>query len=159
MLPLLFLTHEVQSRFQFKVATDTRPTTVTQTESAAAGQFHTSAEVWVIEYAEKRRGTVVRTPQGEDLPTSGRFWIDPETGRVLMSELLTRATGVAAAIDVSYQSEPLPGLVGLSVPAEMRERYDLNAAMVVTGRATYGRFRQFGVSTEEGLAAPSNDKK
>jgi len=50
-------------------------------------------------------------------------------------------------IDVSYQSEPL---LGLLVPIEMRESYDGRRTRSHTKAvATYGRFRQFGVSVTE----------
>lgn len=153
MLPLLFLEQDVQPRFEFKRSANAQPATSRLVDSAA-GVFTTSAEVWTIEYQEKAAGTVVRTLKGKDLPTHGRFWIDPETGRVLMSELLTHDDSVTATIDVSYQSEPLPGLAGLSVPAEMRERYAVGA-FYVTGTAAYGRFRQFSVSTNENIGQPS----
>jgi hypothetical protein len=54
-----------------------------------------------------------------------------------------------ATIDVSYQSEPL---LGLLVPIEMRERYESRkSGSLVAGRATYGRFRQFQVTVDEQL--------
>jgi hypothetical protein len=150
MLPLIFLTAENQPRFAFTRSSNQRPATVDTIESA--GHFSVSTSVWVIEYRERERGTVIRTPQGKDLPSRGRFWIDPSTGRVLMSELHAEDTNVVATVDVSYQSEPLEGL---SVPAEMRERYELTPdASVVTGVATYGRFRRFSVRTEEDIATP-----
>jgi hypothetical protein len=152
MLPLLFLTAANQPRFEFTRSSDVRPAAVKPAE-AVSGHFAVSTSVWAIEYKEKERGTVIRTPLGKDLPAHGRFWIDPESGRVLMSELRTEDTNVVATIDVSYQSEPL---LGLSVPAEMRERYELSPdGMVVTGTATYGRFRQFSVHTDESLSTPA----
>ena len=83
---------------------------------------------------------------GRDLPSRGRFWIEPDTGRVLMTELITEDAAIRVVIDVSYQSEPL---VGLLVPVEMHERYDLHSdGSRVAGRATYGRFRQFQVQVD-----------
>jgi hypothetical protein len=79
----------------------------------------------------------------------GRFWIDPATGGVLMSELTVKNRKIQATIDVSYQSEPL---LGLPVPIEMRERYEnRKTGSVVAGRATYGRFRQLQVTVDEKL--------
>lgn len=151
MLPLLFLTDDLQPRFEFKRASDDRPASVSASETAA-GHFAVSTEVWVVEYREKGRGTVIRTPEGKDVPAHGRFWLDPETGRVLMSELLTEDPQVVATIDVSYQSEPL---LGLSVPAEMRERYELKPdKTVITGTALYGRFREFGIRADEDSRRP-----
>ena len=87
----------------------------------ADGAFRVSTEVWVIAYEEKASHTMIRTDGEKDLPSKGRFWIDPATGRVLMSELTVENRNIRAIIDVSYQSEPL---LGLLVPIEMRERYE-----------------------------------
>ena len=57
---------------------------------------------------------------GADIFSRGRFWIEPASGRVLMSEMITENDDVRGQINVSYQSEPL---LGLLVPIEMRERY------------------------------------
>ena len=62
-----------------------------------------------------------------------------------MSELVAENREVRATIDVSYQSEPL---VGLLVPVEMRE-YEGPQQVAITGVATYGRFRQFTVNVDE----------
>jgi hypothetical protein len=93
---------------------------------------------------------MIRTDGEKDLPSKGRFWIDPATGRVLMSELSVENRNLRATIDVSYQSEPL---LGLLVPIEMRERYEIRRdGSRVDGTATYGRFRQFQVKVDETLA-------
>ena len=151
LLPLMFLLPEVQARFQFKRGSDARPATV-KPGSAGSANFSVSTEVWIVEYTEKTRPTVVRNLKGRDLPSRGRFWVEPGTGRVLMSELVAEDSSVLATIDVSYQSEPL---IGLSVPVEMRERYDVRGdGSVITGIATYGKFRQFTVNVHEDIAAP-----
>ena len=69
-----------------------------------------------------------------------------------MSELIAEDPNVLATIDVSYQSEPL---LGLLVPIEMRERYDVRGdGSRITGAATYGKFRRFSVQVDENVAAP-----
>lgn len=145
--PLLFLETANHYRFKFKQATDRRPQTIAGDVPPADGAFRVSTEVWVIEYQEKESHTMIRTNGGKDLSSKGRFWIEPSTGRVLMSELIAENRAIRATIDVSYQSEPL---VGLLVPIEMRERYeDKQRGSLVEGRATYGRFRQFQVKVDE----------
>jgi hypothetical protein len=134
-----------QGRFRFKRTNDRVPATLAP-ESSVPGAFRTGAEVWTVEFQEKRSGTLIRTEKMKDLPSSGRFWIDPYTGRVLMSELVAKNRQVTATVDVSYQSEPL---IGFLVPVEMRENYrDRNGARV-EGVAEYGRFRQFQVNVDE----------
>jgi len=145
--PLLFLEHDNHYRFKFKQTADRKPTN--SADAAADGAFRVSTEVWVVAYEEKAAHTMIRTDGEKDLPSRGRFWIDPATGRVLMSELTAENRHIAATIDVSYQSEPL---LGLLVPVEMRERYESKrSGTLVEGRATYGRFRQFQVKVDEKL--------
>jgi hypothetical protein len=142
---LQFLERLNQPRFEFRRTRNRVPEGV-RAEPAAAGAFRTSVEVWAIEYQEKQPGTVIRTADFKDLPSRGRFWIEPDTGRVLISELVARNRTVQGTVDVSYQSEPL---LGLLVPVEMRERYNDNHGARVEAIATYGRFRQFQVNVDE----------
>jgi hypothetical protein len=147
--PLLFLERANHYRFKFKQTTDRKPATTGAGTTSADGAFRVSTEIWVIAYEEKASHTMIRTNGEKDLPSKGRFWIDPDTGRVLMSELTVDNRDIRAIIDVSYQSEPL---LGLLVPIEMRERYhSKRSGSVVQGRATYGRFRQFQVKVDEKL--------
>jgi hypothetical protein len=144
--PLQFLEAANQPRFKFKQTSDRRPKTLTAAAPADAA-FRVSTEVWVIAYDEKQSGTMIKTARMKDLPSRGRFWIEPASGRVLMSELIAENREVRATIDVSFQSEPL---LGLLVPVEMRERYARNQThSLVEGRARYGKFRQFQVNTDE----------
>ena len=99
--------------------------------------FRVSTEMWNIEFRERGGGTLIRKPNGDDLRASGRFWINPATGAVLISELIVDGGGVKATVTVSYQSEPLMGFL---VPVEMRELY-VGRGERITGEASYGRFR------------------
>ena len=145
-LALTFLIPANQPRFKFRRTTERLPATAGSL-SGAEGVFRVSTEVWVVEYQEVRRGTLIHTQNHKDLPSRGRFWIEPSSGRVLMTELLAKNHDVRATIDVSYQSEPL---LGLPVPIEMREWYDgLRNGSRIEAVATYGKFRQFQVNTNE----------
>jgi hypothetical protein len=147
--PLLFLEQANHYRFKFKRSRDRQPKTAGAVASPGDGAFRVSTEVWAVGYEEKESHTMIRTDGGKDLPSKGRFWIDPDTGRVLMSELTVDNSHIRATIDVSYQSEPL---LGLLVPIEMREQYEgKQRGTLVEGRATYGRFRQFQVKVDEKL--------
>jgi len=149
--PLLFLEAPNGFRFKFKRSQERTPATVHENDAPADGAFRVSTEVWVIAFEEKASHTMIRTDGTKDLPSKGRFWIDPATGRVLMSELRVENRAIRATIDVSYQSEPLMGVL---VPVEMRERYETvgrNRNSLIEGRATYGKFRQFQVKTNETL--------
>jgi hypothetical protein len=67
-----------------------------------------------------------------------------------MTELVMENRDMLATITVSYQSEPL---LGFNVPVAMQEQYH-GRAEYVEGIATYGRFRQFQVKTDEVIGKP-----
>jgi len=136
-LAMRFLSPANQPRFTFRRAAD-RAAAAAAIAPDAAGVFRVTAEVWAIDYEEVRKPTLIRTLRNKDLPARGRFWIEPDSGRVLMTELRAGDKNVRGTIDVSYQSEPLMGLL---VPIEMREEYFDRSGAHITGVATYGRFR------------------
>ncbi len=139
-LVLAFLRPAYRSRFDFaKVGEETINGTPT----------------WVISYKELKEPTFIRTQDGKSLKSHGRFWIDPATGRLVRSELVTGATRAVrqrATIVVTYGPEP--GL-GFWVPLEMSEVYDTprkRSANRITGLATYSNFRPSRLKA--GLAPP-----
>jgi len=139
-LALVVLDPKQQARFRFTRAANTAP---------PKGFADLPRSAWTIEYHEVEPETIIRTTFGRDMPSSGRFWIEPETGRVLMTELIAQDSVLRGVIVVSYRKEPG---IGLLVPAEMRERYDPRGGYRVDGTATYSNFRQFTVSVDEKLA-------
>jgi hypothetical protein len=150
-LPLLFLDAANQSRFEFAHGAATRAGTVPR-DLPSRPAFAVPADAWEIRYRETAPGTFIRTTAGRDLPATGRFWIEPDTGRVLMTEFLLQDPLVRAAIDVSYQSMPVEGFFA---PLEMREDYQLTATKTrITGAATYSKFRQFQVNVDEQIVPP-----
>jgi hypothetical protein len=143
---LLVLHPAYKLRFEFERVTDAAPRLGLDGPDKAA-------DVWVIEYKETWPTTVVRGQDGKNLPAQGRFWIEPTTGRVLVSEFIIEDSAVDATITVRYETAEK---LGHLVPVEMRERYDnRRAGSRVDGTATYTRFRRFQVQVEE--SAPSRD--
>jgi hypothetical protein len=138
-MPLQFLHKTYQGRFQFEHVAKPRPVFPDERDLAAdkAGVFRVTTEMWAIAYRERGRNTIIRRPNGDPQPVKGRFWVDPSTGAVLISEMIADGGGVLATVTVSYQSEPLMGFL---VPIEMRESY-VRAGERITGHAVYGRFR------------------
>jgi hypothetical protein len=143
LLPLMFLIPENQWRFKFNVQKGVQPLSTSKDIPSPSLRFTVSTEVWAIEYREVERPTIIRFVDGRrSIPVHGRFWIDPASGRVLMSELVAEDRTVHATIDVSYQSEPV---LDLLVPIEMRETYwRAGQSTRITGIATYSRFRRLG---------------
>jgi hypothetical protein len=141
LMALQFLDASNQQRVQFKHVDNVKSAPVFP-EKPDAGLneitvFRTTTEMWNVEYRERGRNTMIRTPSGDNLPARGRFWINPSDGSVLISELIVDGGGVRATVTVSYQSEPLMGFL---VPVEMRESY-LGRGERITGEASYGKFR------------------
>lgn len=101
------------------------------------------AETVVVEYAETGSPTLVVGRRDEDIPSRGRFWIDPVDGRILRTLFETRPSGGQNTLEVSFRYEPR---LDLLVPAEMTERRHAGAE-TVEGRATYTNFRRFRVDT------------
>ena len=139
---LLILDPEHQDHFKFSRA-EAGPPTIARELAVPEG-------TWVVRYQEVGRGTLISTSYNRDLPSRGRFWIDPGTGLVLMSELIAEDTAIACTVVVKYQ----PDVVGeLLVPMTMRERYlERRNNVRIDGAATYGKFRQFQVKVDEKIA-------
>lgn len=109
----------------------------------------------LVHFKETTSDTLVRGERGRNVPSHGRAWIDATTGRILETEIISQDTSLRAQINVRYRLEP--GLTVL-VPEEMRETYTIPGNDTrIDGRATYGRFRQFTVSTSEKPKPESGD--
>jgi hypothetical protein len=159
LMPFVFLERDVQPRFRFARIGGSQRAEVPEPQ---AGHFRVSTEVWVIRFEERDRPTIVRDSVNQkDVPSQGRFWVEPSSGRILMSEMRSDHPGVRAEITVNYQSEPLSGLL---VPTAMFERY---TNIVPSGRrpgsqywrrieatATYGKFRRFQVEVDQHVDLP-----
>jgi len=143
-LALAILEQRTRGRFQFhRRENRAKP----QLARGDAGRW--SAD-WVVEFDETEPRTIIRTTSGRDMPVHGRFWLDATSGQVLGSEIIAEDTSLRGVIDVEYQREPT---IGLMVPVEMREHYDIRRDNSrVDGVATYGRFRQFQVKVDEKIA-------
>jgi hypothetical protein len=97
----------------------------------------------VVEYLETSSPTLIVGLNDEDVPSRGRFWIDPADGRILRTLLETRPHGGVNTLEVRFRYE---SKLDLLVPGEMIERRDAGAE-TLEGRATYTNFRRFRVDT------------
>lgn len=133
---LQFLRADIQPRFRFRLGRESRPEA---SKEADGGAFRVAVEVWCIEFSERASPTIVRDEKGKDVPAFGRFWVEPDTGRVMMSEVKFDRSRLRSSLTVSYQSAPM---LGMLVPVEMREEYREKSSGTTTfGVATYGQFR------------------
>ena len=111
------------------------------------GELAAAEDIWMIEFVETGPGTMVKGANSRDLPSHGRVWLDSSDGRILRTELIVEDTELRALIEVTYRSEKN---LQFLVPGEMREIYNVRRSETrIDGRATYGHFRQFSVSTTE----------
>jgi hypothetical protein len=136
-MPLLaigFLEEHQQRRFEFKLEKD-------------APAVRPGA--WELSYREREKPTFVQTPDGRSLFASGRVWVLP-TGAVVKTEIAFLDVGLHAVVATTFAYDDR---FGVDVPKEMEEVYTLRRSEV-RGKATYGRFRKFGVTSTEVIPLP-----
>jgi hypothetical protein len=139
LLALTVLDPANQSRFRFERRRDE--------PAAARGPGRT-----VLHFREVGRPTLINTAHGTDLPVEGRFWVDPDTGRVERSELIAEDRQVHATIGMRYVEDEA---LRMWLPFEMQETYVARGAVVtIEGRATYGNARRFQVKVIETIRPP-----
>ena len=132
---LIFLQPEVREHFTFTMGKPDR---------------RMGDHIRVVEYVEDMRPTLIVGLPGQDMPAYGRFWIENDTGRVVKAEVRVDQKGIKANLTTVFRTDER---LGIDVPAEMREDYELENSHV-TGTATYSRFRRFEVNATEELAQP-----
>jgi hypothetical protein len=117
-------------------------------------------QVWRLRFVERARPTIVSDPEGRDVPHTGWFLVDRNTGAIVETGTEAQREGAAARIVVRYRRD---AKLGLWVPADMRETYrtglryaggGVGSIVSVEGHATYSNFRRFQVSTEEKITVP-----
>jgi hypothetical protein len=136
LLALAFVQAEAQPRFRYSL--DRR--------DPAEGPG-----VWIVEYREDAHPTFIKGAFDKDMPVKGRYWINEADGRIIRSEVSVEDPSVGAKITTDFQQDDR---FKIDVPVRMSEVYRLINGRVVTGVATYGRFRRFGVSTDEKIDEP-----
>ena len=118
-------------------------------------------QTWRIGFKEISRPTLVRTPLGDDVQSEGSYWIEPDTGRILETELIShidigpraseqalalsagrwgRVRTVKALVRVSYRPD---SRLSVLVPVEMREKLEVLPYGTAEGTAKYTNFRRF----------------
>jgi hypothetical protein len=126
-LPLEFLLPDRQPRFHFKHAGNTT--------------FH-DRPLWIVSFSERDRPTIIRTPEGRDIQSSGSFWINPETGAVLRSELRTGEIPGRPLRTIILVSYSLNTRFDMLLPDDMNELY-LTGRTRIEGHATYSNYRRW----------------
>jgi hypothetical protein len=97
-------------------------------------------------FREHSTPTIIRRPDGGDMQSLVRAWVETTTGRLIRAEVMTRDVqlGVLAAFDnvirVDFRLEPK---LNLFVPYEMAEVFFAGRFREGTGTARYMNYRQF----------------
>ena len=107
-------------------------------------------DVRVVEFIEEARPTVITGLPGQEMVAYGRFWIEAATGRVVKTEVRVDERGIKATLTTVFRPDER---LGIDVPVEMREDYELSDSHV-SGSATYGRYRRFQVQATEEVTPP-----
>jgi hypothetical protein len=96
---------------------------------------------WVLEFRERDRPTIVRTPDGKDQPSRIEVVADPLTGEIYRTSVSWER--VKGSIVVGY--DRVPG-IAVPVPISMVERFTTTADDAVEGDAFYANYRRFETS-------------
>jgi len=96
---------------------------------------------WRLEYRERERPTIVRTPDGHNQPSRIEVLADPATGEIRQTTISWEH--VKGTIVVDYGR--VPG-IAVPVPIAMVERFMTRADDVIAGHATYANYRRFETS-------------
>jgi len=116
---------------------------------------------WRIAFEEIAVPTVIRTPEGNDVPARGIAWVEPGTGRVVRTQLEPQQPATLAAESILNKlTKPGPrkpeprqesriivtyapdSRFGVWVPLKLEESYK-RAQVTVTGEAAYSDCRRF----------------
>jgi hypothetical protein len=111
--------------------------------------------VWVVRYEERVRPTVFQHNRTLDNPSSGRLWIDVDTGRVLRTEQTVTPAKFTVTVTTTFEYNDV---FGIAVPVEMREQISgtLTQRYTLEGIARYSKYRRFEIRTDEKTAAPDD---
>jgi hypothetical protein len=106
----------------------------------------------IIRFVEEGRPRMITTV--DDAAASGRFWIEPVSGRIMRTELFIdtgpRASAVSSLIRVTFAAQ---SKLNAWLPVSMDETYR-SSPLLVEGHARYSKFRRFAVETDIIVKAP-----
>jgi hypothetical protein len=110
-----------------------------------------------LSFKERERPTLIRTPAGKPIYTSGELMVEPESGRIWQSTLNASVDAIKVQLTTEYSFDQR---LGLLLPTVFRERYEQGSFAVSRGRGSpvataerevvvaegrYSNFRRFEV--------------
>jgi len=126
MVTLQFLDQDLSARFRF--------------EDGGRGRVgHRDAQI--VRFQEIVRPSIILADEVDALAV-GRYWIEPDTGRILKTELVIGDRNGDIRISTWYRPDDR---LGIWVPAKMTERYDYIKRLYdsIQCEASYTNFRRF----------------
>jgi len=126
MVTLQFLDKDLSARFRF--------------EDGGRGRVgHRDAQI--VRFQEIVRPSIILADEVDALAV-GRYWIEPDTGRILKTELVIGDRNGDIRISTWYRPDDR---LGIWVPAKMTERYDYIKRLYdsIQCEASYTNFRRF----------------
>ena len=98
-----------------------------------------------VVFVERMSPALIQTPDGADMPSVVRAWIDSQ-GRLLRAEVSTFQASSAISSNTIRVEFTEHKTLGLLVPTEMRETFPVVQPAKGTGVAKYSNFRRFQTS-------------
>lgn len=95
-----------------------------------------------LKFKEERQPRLIGTK--DNVAAQGSFVVDPESGRILSTDLNVPSKYAFARVRVQYDEQPS---LKLWLPSSMVESYNLPGNARIDGRAAYSSFRTFKVET------------
>ena len=106
---------------------------------------------WEIKFQEERGPTLSRGLNGEPLMSYGSLWIEPETGRILKTEIRVENPysnpKAKAMVAVTYKENKS---LGMLVPSRMEEEYKTELT-TIDAVADYSDYRFFKVDVKSSI--------
>ena len=98
-------------------------------------------------FDERAKPTLIGNPNGNDMPSVIRAWVDPNTGTLLRAEVRTFESAetrqLSSSIRVEFDRDPK---LQLLVPIKMEESFPVPPPNSGLSVATYNNFRRFQTS-------------
>jgi hypothetical protein len=106
---------------------------------------------WEIAFRETDRPTLIRSPEGDSIPSSGTIWVQPQSGTIVRTVLRLdaianrsrRGYGGQGQVDVVYRRVDE---LNMWLPASMDEQFHAARTEIwdeVSGHADYSNYRRF----------------
>ena len=95
---------------------------------------------------ERITPTIIRDPDGSDMWSAVKVWVEPDTGQLLRAEVRSQAPHGEAATNVIRVDFAAHDTLGLLVPIEMQEVFPIGPNRGGRSMARYSNYRRFQTS-------------